>query len=557
MITNDIIIYIENEVKRGVSHDAISEALIAAGWKSLEVADALRIVTERAQNGTTGMPYIPVVAESMPEKASINQDAVQQTLSAKPVNIINPESQIHIAPVVPQTAEDKLPMGGFIPGSSAAMPEVKVVETATVPAEKTEIEHKRLLPVLVVFAVLILGVGGYFFLSPILKNPAKKLASVVTLAENAKSIQYSGEYDIAAPAGMVFPDKVLVSTFGGTSARQTSTTLKGAFMGVDDWFDYKSKKNETKFTTKVQVASGNPIEFTATSRLISNALYVKLSESAAMFDDAIANQGANWVRFDEGMEIPTYAYGFFGSSPLYNQGFARSIAQYVSAATVGSTQNQANGDAVLYVRYPDSMVSYFSTLFVTSDKLGVSGSLGPKNPATSLTELPSGQITLGPDGRIKQAILTFAYKTKDYTIPVRVRFTLNYGQIDTAPAINVPSLVVGYADLNKNGAGSGLPEGLQGFFSDIRTIASVYKGINQGSYKGVCIRKGEATDASTELTIPYVSDKVFASGYELPVCTDTDTAWSYYTHDTTGYYCTDSRGFFGKAARQPLGDKCN
>ncbi len=556
MITNDIIIYIENEVKRGVSHEAIGEALVSAGWKALEVADALRIVTEREHTGTTGTPYTTVAAAMLPQKETINQAAVTHTLDAKPQDAFHPDSQLHIAPVADMKPSEGLPMGGFIPGSNAALPEVKIVEEKTVVEEKKP-EHHKLLPVLIVFGVLILGVAGYFFLSPMLNNPGKKIATVTSLAETAKSIQYSGEYDITAPTGLIFPDRILISKYGGTSARQTTATIKGAFMGVDDWYDYKSKKNEVKFNTKINVAGAPTMDFSSTSRLIGNALYSKLSESAAIYDEKIANQGANWVRFDEGMDVPMYAYGFWGNANLYSQGFPRALAPYIAGVSVGASQKLPTGETVVSVRYPDAIVTYFNSIFITGDKLGVSGSIGSKYPVNSLTELPSGEITLGPDGVIKKAVMAFAYKTKDYTIPVRIRFTLSFDRFDTPPAINIPSLVVPFASLEKSDTLSNLPEGLQGFFSDVRTIASVYKGTNENSYKGVCSKKGEQTEESTELTVPYVSDKVFASGYEMPVCTDTDTAWSYYTHNASGYYCTDSRGFSGKAARQPLGDKCN
>lgn len=560
MITNDIIVYIENEVKRGVSHEAISEALVAAGWKSLEVADALRVVSERALSGATGTPYVPVAAEMLPARESINQNAVKETLEAKAPTaaggMVNPESQIHIAPFVPQTAEDRLPIGGLIPNSNIAVPEAAITETSSEKiADKPE--HHRLLPVLIVFGVIVLGVASYFFLSPIINNPSKKIANVSSVVEGAKSVQYSGEYEVNAPAGLVLPDKILISNFGGTAARQSNATMKGAFMGVDDWFDYKSKKNEVKFITKINVGSGTSIDFTSTSRLINNALYVKLSESMAMFDDVVANQGANWVRVDDGMQVPNYAYGFWGNANLYTQGFPRALARYIATATPGEIQKDVDGSTTISVRYDDSLVMYFNSIFNTGDKLGISGSLGSKYPATSLTELPTGQITIGGDGVIKKATFGFAYKTKEYALPVRIRFSLSLDRFNAPPTINVPSLVIPFANLSKGDSSSTLPEGLQGFFGDIRTIASVYKGSNTNSYKGVCIKKGEQSDESTELTIPFISDKIVATGYELPTCADTDTAWSYYTRDTSGYYCTDSRGFSGKAARQPLGDKCN
>lgn len=583
MITNDLISYIENEVKRGVSHEAINQALISAGWKALEVADALRIVSEREHNGQTGTHYTPSPTANIPQKETINQSAVNHTLGAvdkashTELGILA-QAQEHTPPIQPiNPTSPVLPAGGFIPNSGAetAVAEVKIIEAPihapTAPgaelgiggvvtaADGKKIEHHKLLPVLIVLGLVVFLGGGYFLLSPVINNPAKKIATIVTIAETAKSIQYSGEYEITAPAGLIIPDKVLISSFGGIAARQSPATMKGAFGGVDDWFDFRSKKNEVKLMTKIGlIGGGSPMEFSVTSRLISNALYSKVSESAIVFDGALSNQGANWIRFDEGIDIPAYAYGFFGGANLYSQGFARALAQYIASAEAGASAQQTTGETVIAVAYPDSIVTYFTSIFITGDKLGVTGNIGPKYPATSLTETPTGEITLAPDGTIAKAVISFAYKTKEYILPVKVKFTISYNKFDTPPAINIPSLVVPYGDLNKKEAIAGLPESLQGFFSDIRTIASVYKGINQNSYKGVCIKKGDETEDSTELTVPYVSSKVFASGYELPVCADTDTAWSYYTKDASGaFYCTDSRGFIGKASRQPLGDKCN
>lgn len=562
MLTNDLIAYIENEVKRGVSHEAISEALVAAGWKALEVADALRVVTERMHGGTSGMPYVAPVATSIPQKESINQEAVQNVLRDP-----SKESAVHTPPSQPinpsgdpaHSILQSVPVGGLMPGSGAesVFQEVKITENRTKDAAKKP-EHHKLLPILVVFGLLILGGAAYFFLSPILNDPSKKIAELSAQTEVAKSIQYSGEYDISAPAGLLLSDKVLISTFGGIGGRQTTSTMKGAYMGVDDWFDFRSKKNEVKFVTKITVPGNNPVDFTSTSRLISNALYVKLSESSAIFDSSVANQGANWVRFDEGSEVPMFAYGFFGGASLYNQGFSRMLSQYISAAVPTGSVEQPTGDTIVTVSYPDALVNYFTSIFITGDKLGITGSIGPKYPAMSYTEPPTGEVTIGLDGKVKKATFVFGYKVKEYTVPVRVRFSLSYDRFDLPPTINIPSLVVPFADLSKKDAAVDLPEGLQGFFSDVRTIASVYKGINQSSYKGVCIKKGEETENNTELTIPFISSKVLASGYQLPVCTDADTAWSYVVRDGSGnYYCTDSRGFSGKAARQPLGDKCN
>ncbi len=561
MLTNDIIAYIENEVQRGVSHPGINDALVAAGWKSIEVADAFRVVTERAIAGTTGLPYMPPAESSHPQKESINQAAVTETLAMNKaaVGAQSDESAIHTVPTAETIAADKLPVGGFIPNSSVAVPDLKITETSAtqIKEESSHVEHHRLIPVLIGLGALVLGVAGYFFLAPFLDNPAKKVASLVAIAETSKSIQYSGEYQITTPAGLLLPDKVLLAHFGGTTARDSNATLQGTFLGVDDWFDFRSKKNEVKFSDKISVAGGTPMEFSTTSRLISGALYAKLSESDAVFENAIANQGANWLRFDDGGDVPMYAYGFLGNADLYGKGLARTLATYISAATIGTADKQATGDTVIAVRYPDAVVTYFTSIFATGDKVGISGSIGPKHPATSFVDLPAGEITVGVDGMVKKAVIGFAYKTKDYALPVRVQITISYDRFDTPPAINIPSLVIPFTDLTKKDAASNLPSGLEGFFNDIRTIASVYKGTNADSYKGVCIKKGEDSVDSTELTIPYISNKVMASGYALPVCSDTETAWSYYTNDASGYYCTDSRGWDGKVARKPLGDKCN
>lgn len=582
MITNDLISYIENEVKRGVSHESINQALVTAGWKAIEVADALRIVSEREHNGQNGTTYIPSPAAHIPQKETINQSAVEHTLNAVDAAShtelgILAQAKEHTPPMQPiNPSTPVLPVGGFIPnsGAEAAFAEVKVTETAqhapvasgatmgvggridSVDGKKPE--HHGLLPVLIVFGLTVILGGGYFFLSPLLNNPAKKIQSITTVAETAKSIQYSGEYNITAPAGLIIPDKVLISSFGGIAMRQSQATMKGAFGGVDDRFDFRSKKNEVKLMTKIGIGGGTSMDFSVTSRLISNALYSKISESTTVFDQSLANQGANWIRFDEGMDVPAYAYGFFGGANLYSQGFSRTLAQYIGAAVAISNVKQSTGETVITVAYPDSIVSYFTSIFITGDKIGVTGNIGPKYPATSLTETPSGEITLAPDGTVMKAVISFGYKTKEYSLPVKVRFTIFYGLLNTPPVINIPSLVIPYSDLEKKNMITDLPEGLQGFFPDIRTITSVYKGINQNSYKGVCTKKGDEIENSTELTVPYVSSKVFSSGYTLPVCADTDTAWSYYTKDASGaYYCTDSRGFLGKAARQPLGDKCN
>jgi hypothetical protein len=42
MITPELITYIETEIRRGVTNDAIQNALIGAGWKATEVAEAFR-----------------------------------------------------------------------------------------------------------------------------------------------------------------------------------------------------------------------------------------------------------------------------------------------------------------------------------------------------------------------------------------------------------------------------------------------------------------------------------------------------------------------------------
>jgi hypothetical protein len=209
------------------------------------------------------------------------------------------------------------------------------------------------------------------------------------------------------------------------------------------------------------------------------------------------------------------------------------------------------------VTYPNALVTYFGNIFQISDKLGQSANIGTKYTVTALTELPTGELTFGDDGVVKKAVIVFGYKTKEFTLPVHVRFTLSFDRFNLPPSINIPALVVPYAELTGKNAAADLPEALQGFFSDVRTIASVYKGVHDNSYKGVCQKSGLDGEEGTELTIPFVAAKVAASGYDAPVCYDTATAWSFYTRNPMGYYCTDSRGFSGKATRQPLGDKCN
>ncbi len=516
MITNDVLTYIENEVKRGASHSEIMEAMVSAGWQRIEVAEAFRMVSERANPDKAGSPMIEM-----------------------PIAVGMPREMTGL---------------GLIPDMSKTQEDFKKSE---VPAEPEKPEHHRLIPILIVFGIIVFGIGGYFLIGPLLNNSGKKIKNIITVVENTKSVQYSGDYEILAPAGMVFPDKVLQSSFGGIEARQSSATIKGTFFGVDDWFDSRSKKNEVKFSNKVSVQDNKTMDFSATSRLISNAFYAKLSESGAVFDSIIANQGANWIRYDGDTNIPVFAYGFFGGTNLYDRGFARELAPLLSEAISGGTEKLETGETVVKVKFTDSLVNYFSNVFLLSDRLEQSDNIGSKFTLTSLTEVPTGEITFDQNDIIKKAVVSFGYKTKEYTLPVHIRLTINYEKFNLPPAINIPPLVVAYSELVNRNAITDLPQVLQNFFSDVRTIASVYKGVNDGSFKGVCQKSGVDGESGTELTIPFVSAKVLASGYDNPVCTDTATAWSYYTHNPTGYYCTDSRGFSGKANKQPLGDKCN
>ncbi|MEN9582928.1 MAG: hypothetical protein RL641_882 [Candidatus Parcubacteria bacterium] len=533
MKSNDLITYIENEIKRGVAHDTIQDALVAVGWKPLDIADAFRSVAEKTHG--------------LSASVSENTPAIPTVTTASPVASVpieeKPTTNLNIPNITSPTT---------ISQKENTSLDIKVTEGI-----EQKPKGSKLLLVVVLFGVALLAFLGYFFIRPLVNDPAKKVRAVVETMEKAKSIQYSGEYEISAPAGLVLPDKALVSTFGGLSERQAGAKVTGSFFGVDDWFDYRSKKNEVKFATKISISETINMDFTATSRLIGNAFYARLSESATVFDQALANQGANWVRFDKDMTIPPYAYGFWGGTNLYDRGFPRDLALFISQATVTDSVAQQNGDTVMSVNFTGAIVDYFSSILFTGDKLGESTNLGPKYDVSSLTELPIGKITFGQGGIIKKAVIVFSYKTKEYTLPVQVKFSLSFDRFDTPPTINIPSLVIPYEDLEKKDAVSDAPEVLKGFFSDVRMIASVYKGVNNDSFRGVCIKKGEESEESTELTIPFISTKIISSGYELPVCSDTETAWSYYTHSSNGYYCTDSRGYSGKVARQPLGDKCN
>ncbi len=514
MITNELLTYIENEVNKGTAHGVIMEALVTAGWQRMEIAEAFRMIAERASPDKAGSPMI-----EMPIAVGLPKEATNIDLKIEPT--------------------------------------VVEVKTPEVFSKEIKPEHHRLIPILIVFGLVVFGVGGYFLLGPLLNSPNKKISRIVGVVENLKSIQYSGDYEITAPAGMVLTDKVLVSTFGGIDSRQVPATIKGTFLGVDDWFDSRAKKNEVKFTNKISVQGNKSMDFSATSRLISNAFYAKLSESSTVFDNTISNQGANWIRYDGEMNIPTFAYGFFGKTSLYDKGFARELASFLSDAIPGNSTNLPTGETIVTVRYADSIATYFSNIFLMSDRLEMSANIGSKFTFTAITELPTGEITFDQNDLIKKAVISFAYKTKEYSLPVRVRFTISYDHFDLSPTINIPPLVVSYSELENKNAATDLPEVLKSFFSDIRTVAGVFKGTNNNSFKGVCQKSGVEGETGTELTIPFISAKILASGFDNPICFDTATAWSLYTHNTTGYYCTDSRGFSGKANKQPLGDKCN
>lgn len=517
----ELINYIENETKRGVSIEAIQEALTTAGWQALEVADALRSFAERSHAVPNDQPV-----------STLN--IVENSGGATSHNIPS----------------------GFIPKYEDGTVEDVNVES---PDENkgNKSKHSGLFLMGIILSLIALLAAGYFFVLPIINDPAKKVRDIIPVIESARSIQYSGEYEITAPAGFIISDKILQSNFGGISARQATAKINGTFFGVDDWFDYKSRKNEVKFSTKINVVDEKSIDFSATSRLVADTFFAKLSESTAIFDSFVANQGANWVRFNSDENIPMYAYGLFGRSSLYTNGFARELASFFSTANVGGEVTNELGEKTIAVTYSENIVNYFNTILAVGDRLGETTSIGAKYSVSALTELPFGELTFDKDNKIKKATISFGYKTNEYTTPIHLRFTISYDRFDVLTTINIPSLVVPFEDLKKSDALSDLPETLKSYFSDIRTIASVYKGINSNSFKGLCLKQGAEGESGTELTVPFISEKILSSGFQQPICADTDTAWGYYTRNVNGYFCTDSRGFSGKVSVQPIGDKCN
>lgn len=532
MITSELITYIETEVRRGVTNDAIQNALIGAGWKATEVGEAFRVVQDRTEKGETGTPYTPPVPIQKPE----------------PVET----TPLHPASFQAKVTEDTHFSAVTRVGMSSG--HLEQFNGVTVEEKKST---KPMIAIGIFLGLLVLGIAGFFFVKSYTSNPSRYLGTIEKTITQAKSITFSGEYELQAPAALVFPDAVLTSSFGGTSARTSTAVIKSTFLGVDDWYDLRSKKSETKLNTKATVGIVNPIDFSSTIRRAGESLYIRLPEAGSLFDASASSAGANWVRYDTGDFVSPYAYGFLGNTKLYENALPRTLMPLLISATQNGTIITDGLFTKIPVSYNTAIATeLFSQMVLVGDGFQKSQIFAAKYAIEGTTESPTGEFSFDSNKVLRQATISFGFKATEYKVPIHIKLTLSFDNFNTPPSINIPTQVISLDELKKQSALLTLPEGLRSFFGDVHKITSVYKGTHKDVFSGVCEDSQTLGDVSI-LDIATVSGNVLLAGYSGVTCRDTDTAWVYYASQNGKYYCTDSRDFSGEVTREPVGDKCN
>lgn len=528
MITPELITYIEAELRRSVSKDAIQNALIGAGWKPTEVAEAFHVVEERAAKGET-TPYIPpaIIHETTPEAPiSFSLQTKEDSSYSATKHVVSTPGHLEQFTGVTLSEKKKSPIA----------------------------------PLLVISAALILLGVGYVFIKPFLTSPKTYVALIEKEITTAKSITFSGSYEITAPATLIFPDPVLLSSFGGIVARTQTAKIKASFFGTDDWYDLRAKKNEIKINATASVASSKEVSFPSSVRRISESLYVKLPETGSLFDPTATAAGANWLRYDTNDFVAAYAYGFLGNTKLYENTLPRFLMPILASAVVTAEPTSVPPLSTLTVAYdPKTVTELFSESLFTGDAFQNSQVFTSRYTITGFSQSPYGELSFDKSRMLRKASIVFGFDTKEYATPIHVQLDLSLDGYNTPPAINIPTQVISLAELKKQSALLTVPEGLRPFFTDIHTITSIFKGTNKDSFKGVCAdAEGGATDESA-LTISVVTSKLASAGYPGGICKDTSTAWMYYVPNPTenSFFCTDSRDFSGKTSREPIGEKCN
>lgn len=533
MINPDLISYIESEVARGVTNDLIQNALIASGWNPIDVAEAIRKVAERVQKGESGKPYI---------ETETNQKNTEATLT--------PEHPVSFHTNVREDSNFSA-----VAYTATSPAHIEQFTGVTITEKKSSFS---IIPIVVVIGILILGGLGFYFFKSFSSSPERYFSGITKTISSAKSITFSGDYEIKAPTALVFPDSIITSSFGGITARTLPTVIKSSFFGVDDWYDLRDKKSETKINTSVTVGTNKSISFASTIRRASESIYIKLPESGALFDKDVTEAGANWVRYDKNDFIPSYAYGFIGNTKLYENAMPRFLLPLLESATSTGVPTTNGALTVIPVNYNSNIATtFFTELIFLGDTYQNSQIFGPSYTLLGITKGVTGEFSFDSAKKLRKANINIGFKAKGYDVPIEITFNLALDNFNIPPSINIPTQVVSLDELKKKSELETLPESLRSFFKDVKTVASIYKGTHQDSFKGVCNETQGLEETGTALTISEIKNKMTLSGFAGVTCRDTDTAWVFYVTNNGKYFCIDSRDFSGSISRVPSGEKCN
>lgn len=603
MINEDILLYIREQLRSGMSQATITNILVTqGGWKVADINEAFDLL----QKPTTpvlpvqpiqpqpevNIPVVKVISTptggGAPKVSTVNTtpEPVQVIPDLRPKSTAVPVTDIRPTPTQSQTPIRVIePLQTPVVDTNASVstksstPAFSGMQTNQVMEAhaKSAMGKKLLKAFLIIFIVGILGGGsayGYFFI--IKPSPERAMHTVFANLQKVKTGKFTVTLAttfnknivtglVKLPDGLTPPESGLVPSENPNA--DATLTIDGQF----DWTDATKHKQAELTTLKTSLA---PLAVAFETRSIGDTFYAKVPDLGFLSDvigtDLFGFQTGDWLKVSRAdlVKIANDSPEFQVLPQIQDGGLTGQLTQikqdkiieaFINGSVVTPTtelpKSESNGISMHRYQFSLNQEGLRQALITSYE--AVSGNqvlpsqLKPLDIMLASFDLTDGEIWVGMWDRKLYKIM-FTVKLHDETLKNTLgdlEFVIDLSQIGTPVTITEPSSAKPFIGVLEDARKKGKDASIQDNIKGVHTLGELYYS-QKRTFIGFCTAETGLKNTLAALTslvapgVPYCKDSARAYAVAAPLVT------------TTAFFCADNGGAETVLPSAPLGTVC-